>query len=144
MAIATPNAHSVSRNIDMEIVLDNGMSMPMPCTLSYSVSDPFAVSAEFRSTEGSVTWVFGRELLMQGLHGPAGDGDIRITPVHAPSQSKLRLSLSSPHGQAVMEGALSDVQDFIDATLQLLPEGFEWQHLNFDNGLSELLNDDAA
>ncbi len=144
MGITTPNAETVARDVEMRILLDNGTSVPMPCTLCYTLQDPFAVSASFRSSEGSVTWVFGRELLKAGTRTSAGEGDIRISPRHAASRSMLHLELSSPSGQAIMEGPLASVTDFLDATYELLPEGYEWQYLNFDTALAELLNGDVA
>jgi hypothetical protein len=141
MATTTPNADRVSRVIDMRILIDPDGSVPMPCTMTFSVADPFAVSATFHSREGSVTWIFSRELLLAGLHGRSGDGDIRIEPMHRTSRSVLRLELSSPSGQAIIEGPLDQVRSFADETIDLLPPGYEWQYLNFDAGLAALLND---
>lgn len=143
MAIATPNRNSISREVEMRILLDNGASVPMPCTMTYSVADPFAVSTAFRSTDGTVTWVFSRELLLEGMDHQAGEGDIRIYPIHAVGRSLLRIELRSPAGEAVMEGPLEPVREFVAASQDLLPVGLEWQYLNFDVGLAQLLNDDA-
>jgi hypothetical protein len=143
MATATPNPEVVTHDVEMRIILDNGTPVPMPCTLSYTIEDPFAVSATFRSTEGSVTWVFARELLLDGLTAPVGEGDIRVYPLHAPTRSLVRLELSSPSGRAVMEAPMLQVERFLADTLQLLPRGFEWQYLNFDSALAELLKGDA-
>lgn len=144
MAIATPNADHVSHDIEMRILLDDGRSLPMPCTLTYSLHDPFAVSATFRSADGGVTWVFARELLMDGTEAPAGEGDIRVAPVHAVGRSLLRITLSSPAGQAVIEGPLVQVRQFLSASEDLLPVGDEWRHLRFDSGLAALLNGEAG
>ena len=142
MATAAPNADHVSRVLDMRILIEPDGSVPMPCTMTYSVTDPFAVSATFHSQEGQVTWIFSRELLLAGLHGRSGDGDIRIEPMHRTSRSVLRLELSSPSGRAIIEGPLDQVRSFADETTDLLPPGYEWQYLNFDAGLAALLNDE--
>ena len=126
----------------MRILIEPDGSVPMPCTMSYSATDPFAVQATFHSSEGSVTWILSRELLTAGMHGRCGEGDIRIEPMHRTSRSVLRLELSSPSGSAVIEGPLEQVQQFIDDTVALLPPGAEWQHLNFDAGLAALLDDE--
>ena len=141
MAATAPKPNSVSHDIEMVILLDNGTSVPMPCTMSYTVEDPFAVSATFRSAEGSVTWIFARELLSAGLESRVGDGDIRVSPVHRMSRSLVRLELSSDSGAAVLEGPLPQLRAFIEATMDVLPAGYEWQYLNFDSGLADLLGD---
>ncbi len=143
MASTTPNADHVSRDIEMHILLDNGGALPMPCTMSYSVTDPFAVSATFRSAEGSVTWVFSRDLLIDGLRGAAGHGDIRVATHHRTARSLVVLELSSPSGRAEMEAPFEQVQAFVSETVDLLPPGFEWQYLNFDSGLAALLADES-
>jgi hypothetical protein len=144
MAMATPSGASVSYEVEMRIMVDGGGSLPMPCTLRYEVTDPFAVSATFRSTDGTVTWVFARDLLAEGLSAPAGEGDIRVSPVHALGRSLVRLELSSPAGHAVMEGPLAQVEAFLAMSFDVLPAGYEWQYLNFDTALAELLNGGAA
>ena len=78
------------------------------------------------------------------MTAPAGEGDIRISPVHAVGRSLLRMELSSPAGHAVMEGPMKQFDEFLAKSFDLLPEGYEWQHLNFDSGLAELLNGGGA
>jgi hypothetical protein len=143
MATTTPNADHVTRVIDMRILIEPDGSVPMPCTLQYAVNDPFAVSATFHSAEGSVTWVFSRELLLAGLHGASGEGDIRVEPMHRTSRSIVRFELSSPSGRAIIEGPLDQVRQFADQTIGLLPPGYEWQYLNFDEALTALLDDES-
>lgn len=140
---AAPNANHVTRVIDMRIVIEHEGSVPMPCTLHYTVADPFAVSTTFHSAEGSVTWTFARDLLLAGLHGRTGEGDISIEPMHRSSRSIVRFDLSSPSGRAVIEAPLDQVEEFARQTQQILPPGSEWQHLNFDAALAALLDDDS-
>ena len=130
---------SVSRTITMQIQLEGGGSAAMPCTLHYGVADPFAVSATFHSNAGDVTWVFGRELLVDGLEGPAGSGDIVIEPIVYGTIRRVRLQLASPSGEAVMLSPRLALEEFVSATEALLPSGQEWMYLNFDAGLEELL-----
>lgn len=144
MAIATPNADHVSHDVEMRILLEDGTSQPMPCTMSYHVADPFAVRATFRSAAGGVTWIFSRELLIDGMAAAVGEGDIKVRPIHAVGRSLVRIELSSPEGRATLEGPMIPIRAFVDDTLAVLPLGFEWQHLNFDSGLAELLKGDAA
>lgn len=139
MVIGTPSSESVSAEVEMRILLDSGLSAPMPCTLTYSLSDPFAVTAAFRHSDGEVVWVFARELLRQGLVDSAGDGDIQVRPIALGGRDLVQLTLSSPGGRAVLHAPRDEVASFLLASQDLLPEGDEWRHLNFDSGLSELL-----
>lgn len=136
MTMAHANQRSVAREIEMRILLADGGSLPLQCALSYSVSDPYAVTAAFRSGDGVVSWVFARELLLDAMAGPVGEGDIRLS-VH---EGVLRMQLSSPAGEATMEGPIAAVRDFLEASLGLLPLGYEWQYMNFDTELAEILD----
>jgi len=144
MAITAPNADRVSRDLEMRMLLDNGVTVPMPCTLHFTLADPYAVSATFRSARTSVTWVFARELLSSGLVREAGEGDIHITPLQRTSGNVLRVELRSPDGRAVMEGPRAEIDDFLRSTYDLLPGGLEWTYLNMDAALEQLLNDEMA
>lgn len=49
--------------------------------------------------------------------------------------------LMSPDGQALVELSASGVEQFINATLQLVPVGAESSHVDFDRMLESLLAD---
>ena len=144
MAITAPNADQVSRDLEMRMLLDNGVTVPMPCTLNFTLADPYAVSATFRSARASVTWVFARELLASGVLRESGEGDIHITPLKRTSGDVVRIELRSPDGRAVMEGPRFLLDDFLRSTYDLLPNGLEWSYLNLDAALEQLLNDEMA
>ena len=143
MTIGTPSSESVTADVEMRILLDSGLSAPMPCTFTYGLSDPFAVSAAFRHSDGQVVWVFARELLRQGLVESAGEGDIQVRPVTIGGRALVQLTLSSPGGRAVLHAQRDEVASFLLASQELLPEGDEWRHLNFDSGLAEMLGDNS-
>lgn len=48
--------------------------------LSYEPQDPFAVRVRITRAEDELTWVFGRDLLADGLRSmvPLGDGDVQV------------------------------------------------------------------
>ena len=48
--------------------------------LSYDPADPFAVRLRITGAEEELTWVFGRDLLADGLRSmvPLGDGDVQV------------------------------------------------------------------
>lgn len=130
---------SVAREVEMRILSSDGGSLPLRCTLSYSTSDPYAVTAAFRSGDGVVAWVFARELLIDAMGAPAGHGDIRLTP----NGGTLLIELSSPAGRASLESPMAPVREFLRDSLDILPLGSEWQYMNFDTVLADILNGGA-
>jgi hypothetical protein len=134
------NHEMIETTVPMRIVLE-GQAVPLPCTLSYEVVDPFAVTATFSSGDGEVSWTFARDLLAAGLRTASGDGDVMVRPLIG---GQIEIVLSSPSGAAVVHADLDAVAAFVQASYDLLPEGYEWQYLNFDAGLAALLDEEAA
>lgn len=133
----------VRAEIDLRLVLGGDRSERVPVRLGYTAADPWAVTADFVTADGDVTWVFGRELLEAGLAGAAGDGDVTVWPVTGPTGDVLYLSLASPHGSALLEADLDEVRGFLRATHVLVPPGTEGAHLDMDAELRSLLERDA-
>ncbi|MBY8882234.1 SsgA family sporulation/cell division regulator [Actinacidiphila acidipaludis] len=53
----------------------------LPTDLVYQPSDPLAVTMVLRGPDGEdVRWTFAWDLLTAGLLGPAGEGDVRVSP----------------------------------------------------------------
>jgi hypothetical protein len=48
--------------------------------LSYDPADPFAVRVDISGSDRDLTWIFGRDLLADGLRSmvPIGDGDVQV------------------------------------------------------------------
>lgn len=91
-------------------------------TLAWSRYDPLAVSLRF--PDEGVCWVVSRELLAQGLLGPAGLGDVALLPDLADPDA-LELVLSSPDGVAGLHLPRADLADFLDATWEQMPSEAE-------------------
>ena len=69
---------TVSR--DMFAVL-HGQPAPVVTRWTYSAADPFAVTLGVRTrSDRFVEWLVARDLVIDSLHGPAGCGDIRMSP----------------------------------------------------------------
>ena len=130
---------TASREFDMNVVLDDESRVSLPATLGYDAHDPYAVTATFRTGDGDISWVFSRELLAEGLTERVGEGDILIRPAH-PSRGPLVLfTLTSPSGSARIEGDRDEIRGFLDDSYQVLPSGSEWQYLQVDRVIDELL-----
>jgi hypothetical protein len=114
----------------------------VPATLSYEVSDPFAVRITFGESatddgEG-ISWLVGRELLRAGLEHPAGEGDVRLWPSRT-SGDVLFLHLRAPSGEALFELSATVVGEFLRETERLVPVGEESGRLQVDDELTALL-----
>ena len=135
----------VKRNLTVDVVSPGDESPQVRVALRYDTVDPFAVEAVFRSPLGDdVPWVFARELLMLGLDGPVGEGDVRIWPTQHRGRDVVRLSLTSPDGAALLEAPAADLLDFLNLTFRICPWGHESEHLDLDHILDALLRGSSA
>ena len=125
-----------------ELIAPDAPVVPVKVDLTYHSRDPYAVQASFRTGSSTVEWVFARDLLHEGLVGPAGTGDVRVQPMPG-SSSKVQLELSSPSGYAVFTTCSQALGDFLARTFEAVPSGTEYAWLDFDVALAGLLNDPA-
>jgi hypothetical protein len=132
---------SVSTGLTLRLVLGGDAQILVPATLVYDSLHPFAVSAVFHTSEGDVTWVFGRDLLEDGLRGPVGQGDVAVWPSHHDGRKVVCVSLASPSGSALLEADTVDVSSFLDASFTVVPSGTEMDVMDLDAELAELLGD---
>ena len=103
--------------------------IPVEAVLEFRSSDPYAVRVVFGVDDGpGVPWVFGRELLMEGLTRPAGTGDVEVFP----TCDGIRLDLSSPAGRAGLLIDPHELATFVDDMLATVPLGAEHHHLDLD------------
>jgi hypothetical protein len=131
----------VSTGVTMRLVVDGDADIPVPTTLGYDATAPFSVSAVFHTKDGDVVWVFGRDLLCDGLHGPVGHGDVIVWPSQHIGRSVVCIALSSPSGNALLEADRRDVVTFLRATFVVVPIGSEMDAQDVDAELAELLGD---
>ncbi|NNG37645.1 SsgA family sporulation/cell division regulator [Nakamurella aerolata] len=126
-----------------EMVLESAAGAPVVhAELRYRAHQPFAVELSLRlGNAESVEWSFARELLLQGLHAPAGCGDVQLFPAAGllPASSAVMIELRSPDGRAVLRADRADLEHFASATLEMVPLGSEREHYNLDLELAALL-----
>ncbi|UJW30859.1 SsgA family sporulation/cell division regulator [Saccharothrix sp. AJ9571] len=114
---------------------------PVLSRFSYSAAEPFAVSLSFQSGDGTWTdWTFARDLLIAGLAGPVGEGDVRIRPELARDEEFFAVEFESPGGYALVELLRSDVETFIEAASGVVPIGTEEAFFDVDALIDELTN----
>lgn len=130
---------SVRTGLTLRLVLGGDADVHVPSTLVYDSRAPFAVTAVFHTNEGDVTWVFGRDLLEDGLSAPSGEGDVAVWPSRSRDRKVVCLSLASPSGSALLEADAADVIAFLDASFLITPMGSEMDGVDLDAELTELL-----
>jgi hypothetical protein len=69
---------SVMQGLPVQLVVSEEMSLSMCMRLRYELSDPYAVRVAFTVDESdeAVEWIIGRDLLIDGLNCPVGEGDV--------------------------------------------------------------------
>ena len=114
---------TVSSDLDLTLVMDDDRTLRVPSTLLYSADHPFAVTTVFRTADGDVTWVFGRDLLDDGLIEPSGEGDVTVWPAVHGGRAVVCLALASPAGSALLHLDAGALRAFLDESYDLVPHG---------------------
>jgi hypothetical protein len=115
----------------------HGSDAPVTTRWSYHADEPFALTVAFGTDRGRwVEWIFARDLLIDGLVQPSGEGDLTIEP--GVDEDTVTLNVHSPSGSATFELDRDDTEDFLYATLDLVPAGSESTHFDVDRLLAEL------
>jgi len=117
---------------DMFTVL-HGQPAPVVTRWSYSAADPFAVTLGVRGRRNRfVEWLVARDLVIESLTGPAGCGDVRMSPQHVDGYDIVEIEIRSTDGRAVLEVDRDLLQQFVDGSLALVPVGAEGSRMDLD------------
>jgi hypothetical protein len=133
--MADPNTVTTAR-IDFALRTFGAGPRPVPAELEYDTLDPYAVAVVLHAGPSAVRWLFGRDLLADGLLARCGDGDVRIGPAGDPAL--VVVELSSPDGAAVLEAPAQEIAAFLDRTYDVIPAGSESDWFDFDEELAKL------
>jgi len=117
---------------DMFTVL-HGQPAPVVTRWSYSAADPFAVTLGVRGRRNRfVEWLVARDLVIESLTGPAGCGDVRMSPQHVDGYDIVEIEIRSTDGRAVLEVDRDLLQQFVEASVALVPVGVEGSRMDLD------------
>ncbi len=137
-----PRPVTISTDLQLSLVVPGALSLPVRCGLSYDAADPYAVNVAFHTGAGLgaevVAWTFARQLLAEGLDGPAGEGDVRVWPSTSEGERVVCLTLSSPSGSAQFELPVPELVEFLTMTYAAVPTGSESDHLDVQAELALL------
>ncbi|MFF5550007.1 SsgA family sporulation/cell division regulator [Streptomyces olivaceoviridis] len=130
----------VERELELRLVLSPERSVPVPARLAYRSDDPYAVHITFHiDSAHPVDWTFARDLLVEGVFRPCGDGDVRMWPAKADGRAVVLMALSSPDGDALLQAPVPQVSAWLERTLRAVPPGTEGGLLGIDDALDHLL-----
>ncbi|MET7484970.1 SsgA family sporulation/cell division regulator [Streptomyces sp. NPDC005538] len=132
---------SVQAEVMMSFLVSEELSFRIPVELGYETCDPYAVRLTFHLPgDAPVTWAFGRELLIDGVGGPCGEGDVHIAPVDPDTLGEVLIRLQVGSDQAVFRTGAAPLVTFLDRTDRLVPLGQEGALADFDAHLDETLD----
>ena len=101
-------AHQTARgsvpfvSADLDLARDGGRPDPARAVDPLCSPTTYAVTRRDRTADGDVTWVFGRDLLDDGLIEPAGEGDVTVWPAVEKLAAPSSAALASP-GSALLQ-----------------------------------------
>ncbi|HEX5403098.1 MAG TPA: SsgA family sporulation/cell division regulator [Pseudonocardiaceae bacterium] len=111
---------------------------PVTTRWTYESTEPYQLTVAFATERGRwVEWVFARDLLIDGMSEPTGDGDLRVR-LDEEDPELLVLEIYAPSGSAIFSLELDDVEEFLARTLDVVPAGAESTHFDIDRLLAEL------
>lgn len=103
-----------------------GRSIALPADLGYDPADPYAVSVTFGTRDEAVTWLVGRDLLLDGLTDPVGEGDVLLWPsIDDHGRASVVLELCCPNGRMIAQLSTRELSSFLSRTLLVVPQGAE-------------------
>ncbi|MEV6395338.1 SsgA family sporulation/cell division regulator [Streptomyces sp. NPDC051907] len=131
---------SVHAEVLMSFLVSEELSFRIPVDLGYDTGDPYAVRMTFHLPgDAPVTWAFGRELLLDGINAPSGDGDVRIAPIAPEGLSDVTIRLQVGGDRALFRASAAPLVAFLDRTDKLVPLGQERTLGEFEGNLEEAL-----
>lgn len=114
---------------------------PVVTRWTYRVDDPFAVTLTIQTRgDQCVDWVLARELVVAGLSGPAGIGDVRVRPARVDDWNVVLIELCSPDGYAVLEVDPDLLRQFVEATTEAVALGSESSAINMDAEIEKIIS----
>jgi hypothetical protein len=134
---------AVTAELSLRMVVDSDRTVEVPCALEYRAEEPYAVRATFRTGVADIEWMFSRELMLEGLQRPSGEGDVVIWPEsHGPAPLIL-LALNSPSGQAVMECDRPHIELFLRRSFDIVAVGEESAAMDIDAWIDAILGEEG-
>ncbi|MEU5158530.1 SsgA family sporulation/cell division regulator [Streptomyces sp. NPDC020875] len=131
---------SVQAEVLMSFLVSEELSFRIPVELRYVPADPYAVRMTFHLPgDAPVSWAFGRDLLLDGIVGASGDGDVHIAPVGPGELADIAIRLRVGDEEALFQVSAAPIVAFLDRTDRIVPLGQEQAHGDFAAELDQVL-----
>ncbi|MFF7777757.1 SsgA family sporulation/cell division regulator [Streptomyces tanashiensis] len=131
--------------LDLDQMLDEFTRLPIRATFRFDVSLPAVVTVEFPAERGpGLVWCIGRELLHGGLTSMSGSGEVRMWPTLPGGRPASWLLLESAEVEALFEVPTAPLAEWLKATYRVVAAEAEWDGLNWDGFLGDLLGGPGA
>ena len=135
---------TVRAELELRLVVPGGPSLPVLADLRYAADDPWAVRVAFQvgsgqDGDGTVEWMFARQLLTEGIAGAVGEGDVRVWPSVSGRERVINLAMASPSGSALFEIDRDALVEFLQQTYLAVATGTEEDVVDLDAELALLL-----
>ena len=130
---------SVDAELSARVLKPGSGATAARINLRYDPVDPYAVVMTVRvHGQDGVTWLFGRELLDEGLRRATGVGDVSIGPCPEAPTALFHVILRDDASDAVLELRVAPVEEFMRMTYQLVPSGREGTFLAIEDDVSAI------
>ncbi|WP_251076793.1 SsgA family sporulation/cell division regulator [Streptomyces sp. NBC_01525] len=132
---------TAKRTLDMSLLLGPDDEVPVAGRFSYRSDRPYEVEVAFISRGvTAATWVFARELLLGGVRGEEGEGDVRVWPqVAADGRRRVHIELFSDDSVCELSVRATELTAWLEQTAAIVPPGEEDRYLELDTHLARLL-----
>lgn len=133
---------TVQAEVIMSFLVSEELAFRIPVELDFDAADPYAVRLTFDLPgDVPVTWAFSRELLLDGLSRPSGEGDVRVEPASGGHLSDVFISLQVGAERALFRVSAPPLVAFLDRTDRLVPLGAEEVCETLDAVLDRILTE---
>jgi hypothetical protein len=131
----------VTAELSARVLWPGSGSVSARIHLQYRSADPFAVlmTIRVRGSEPS-TWMFGRELLDDGLRRASGVGAVTVEPCPQAPTVLLHVTLRDDVSEAALELRSAPIAEFLSRTYDTVPARHEGLYLLVDDDVSALAN----
>lgn len=130
----------VTRQATLEFVDPVGDNGSLDADFVYDPADPFAVTTVFKTAAGPVAWTFARDLILEGVYEPTGDGDVHVWPcLSSDGTAVVVIELCSPDGEVLVQAPAREVNRFAQEILDMVPLGDECAYVDVDAELAALI-----
>jgi hypothetical protein len=136
---------TITQALTLELIDATGSVTPINAELHYDPRDPYAVTTVFMTGSSQVRWTFGRQLLVDGLYEPSGDGDVHVWPcLDSAGRAVVIIELCSPDGEALVQARTGDLSSFVERMLAVVAPGTESERVDLDAAISAIFTAEAA